>query len=269
MFTIGQVVMQKRTYILGLQLLTLSSSLPAFAATLPNDHSASLGAELFYYQYREPGLMRSKGPLYGMNGAYNFAFCNGFFLQPDARFAYGRTKYTSNGTGSLKNEPNWLFETRLLFGKKFKLNATTHIDPFLGFGYRYKSDDASKKTTTTGHFGYYRRSQYFYIPLGLTLHHQLDNCWTLSPTAEFDWFLRGKQRSDIFETVHNKQKKGFGLRGDFMATYKLQRGSFSFGPFVNYWKIKDSEHTKVKGVSVGLEPKNQTIEAGIKIKYNF
>ena len=257
--------MQKKYRIFALQLLTTAASVPLFAATLPNNHQYSLGLELFHYKYRESGVMESKGPLYGLNGAYNFTFAKDFFFQPDFRFAYGRTHYKSNGTGSLKNEPNWLFETRLIFGKRFKLGATTQLDPFLGLGYRFKSDDTEGKLTTTGHIGYYRRSQYLYIPLGITLHQQLNCNWSLAPTAEFDWFLLGRQRSDpLGITLHHKQKKGFGLKGDLMLTHKFTKSSLSFGPFVNYWRVKDSK------IALGFyEPRNKTIEAGIKVKYHF
>lgn len=268
--------MQKFIYLMGLQLIALSYCTSTFATVLPSNspskHQFSLGLEFFHYNYREPGYMTTKGPLGGINGAYNFTFSNGFFLQPDLRIAFGRTEYKSNRTGRSigKDFSNMLFETRFLFGKKFNLGEKTQLIPFLGVGYRFKSDDSRRVITTTGHHGYYRDSQYLYIPLGLTLHQQINHCWSLSPTLEFDWFLHGHQYSGIYGGLHHHQEKGFGFRGDLMVTCKFRKGSLSFGPFINYWNIRDSDIVWVPSRrAYYIEPYNQTTEAGIKIKYNF
>ncbi|HUX80513.1 MAG TPA: autotransporter outer membrane beta-barrel domain-containing protein [Alphaproteobacteria bacterium] len=265
--------MKKICHILALQLITTTTFCPLSAETLPQlqqfSNQFSLGLEGFHYNYRESRLMKTKGFLYGVNAAYNYTFNNGFFFQPDVRFDYGHTNYKSNGTGSMKKEPNWLVETRIIFGKRFKLTSTTELDPYVGFGYRYKADDTDGKKTTTGHLGYYRRSQYLYIPLGLTLHQQINCDWSLSPTAEFDWFLRGRQRSDLHKTINNTQKKGYGLKGDLMLTRKFSKSSLSFGPFINYWNIKNSNIVRVSPTMGLVEPHNKTIEAGLKVKYTF
>lgn len=265
--------MKKINRFLALQLLSTATCLPLSAGTLPKLHQYSnqfsLGLELFYYNYREPRLMEDKGLLYGGNAAYNYTFDNGFFFQPDVRFSYGHANYKSNGSGSMKKVPNWLVEPRVVFGKRFKLALTTELDPYVGIGYRYKADDSHGKKTTTGHKGYYRRSQYLYIPLGLTLHQQMNCDWSLSPTAEFDWFLRGRQRSDVHQTLHHRQKKGYGLKGDLMLTKKFAQSSLSFGPFINYWNIKDSNIVRDSSTRGWIEPHNKTIEVGVKVKYNF
>ncbi|MBA3814197.1 MAG: autotransporter outer membrane beta-barrel domain-containing protein [Alphaproteobacteria bacterium] len=274
--------MKKICSFLALKFLTTITCLPVFATISPkvpqDPHQFSLGLEFFHYNYREPGVMNLKGFLYGANAAYNYTFINDFFIQPDFRFSYGHTDYKSNRTGSLKHEPNWLSETRFVFGKRFKLASITELDPYLGFGYRYKADDSKGKKSTTGHSGYRRKSQYLYIPVGLTLHQQLSCDWALAPTAEFDWFLHGRQSSYVSSTIHNNQKRGYGLKGDLMLIKKFSHSSFSFGPFINYWNIKDSNIKKVQlvnrsGEIVGeagiFEPRNNTIEVGIKLNYNF
>lgn len=280
--------MRNVCFLLGFQVLMVATCLPLSATTLPkvpqSPHQFSLGVESFYYTYREPGLMRDKGFLYGANATYNYTFAQDFFLQPDVRFAYGRTNYKSNGTGSSKNTPNWLVEPRLVFGKRFNLTSITELDPYVGVGYRYKTDNHDGKRTTTGHLGYRRKSHYLYVPLGFTLRQQINCEWSLAPTVEFDWFLRGWQQSYLpgqigkTKAVNNTQKKGYGLKGDLMLTKKFTKSSLSVGPFINYWNIKDSDPVKVKFVDgngniVGtggvFEPHNKTIEVGLKVNYSF
>ncbi len=278
--------MLKKLYsFLILQLLTTTTCLPLFATISPkvpqDPHQFSLGLEFFHYKYREPGVMEYKGFLYGANAAYNYTFSDNFFLQPDLRFSYGRLHYKSNETGSDKSIPSWLFETRFIFGKRFELASTTELDPYLGFGYRYKTDNSDGKKTTTGHLGYRRKSHYLYLPLGVTLHQQINCDWSFSPTAEFDWFLYGLQQSYLTtpsKTINNTQKRGYGLKGDLMLTKKFAKSSLSFGPFINYWNIRDSKSvnfvaTNGVGEIVGrgkiIEPHNKTIEAGIKLIYTF
>ena len=188
----------------------------AIAATLPKSDQGcnplSIGIEGYNYRYREPGLMKTKGYMYGLNGAYNVTFGSDFFFQPDFRIDYGRTDYKSYQTGSAKHFPNVLFETRIIFGKRFCTSQDVQWDPYIGLGYRLKADDSGKLISTTGHSGYFRRSQYIYLPIGLTLHNRLCDGWSISPTVEFDCFLWGRQRSDLpGGSIHNKQKRGFGL----------------------------------------------------------
>jgi hypothetical protein len=265
--------MKRSKHFITLQILSLIASTQTFAATLPkscdNSHQISVGLEGFYYNYREPNLMRSRGFLYGLNAAYNIPFCSDFFFQPDLRFSYGETNYTSHGTGSLKHIPNWLFETRLIMGKRFCLANNSHIDPYVGLGYRFKSDDTDGMRSTTGHWGYYRRSQYLYIPVGVTFHQNLSYGWSLSPTIEFDVFLLGRQQSHTRNAHHFKQSKGYGLRGDLMMNKQFSHGTISFGPFINYWDIKNSNVVKDKFGNGWIEPDNKTLETGLKVKYVF
>ena len=83
---------------------------------------------------------------------------------------------------------------------------------------------------------------------------------------EYDVFLRGRQQSKLSDAgfgapdITNEQRHGRGYRASFM----VEAGHLAFGPWIDYWNIKDSE------VSNGFfEPANRTKEAGIEVHYRF
>ena len=50
----------------------------------------------------------------------------------------------------------------------------------------------------------------------------------------------------------------------YRASLTVEAGHLAFGPWVNYWRIKDSE------ASAGFfEPANHTREAGVEVRYRF
>ena len=67
----------------------------------------------------------------------------------------------------------------------------------------------------------------------------------------------------------NKQHKGYGLKLSVM----YQKKNSAIGPYVDYWNIAQSESVLVyKNCSLygsGVEPKNNTIEFGVKASYQF
>jgi hypothetical protein len=231
-------------------------------------HSFSLGVEGAFYKYREPKFMETHGGMYGANAEYIYNFTDNFHCGLEARLLYGNVDYSSNGTGRDKNIKQWLFEPRGLLGYTFRgiaLNPTL----FSGLGYRYKSDHSGGNVSSTGHHGYDRTSQYLYVPIGMRFSSNFSEKWDWQTTAEFDIFLGGRQESDLQTFLGHKvthdQTKGMGLKFDYLIGYKAAGTSkLSFGPYVNYWSIKKS-----KVVHDSLEPKNNTVEAGLKAKWKF
>lgn len=73
---------------------------------------------------------------------------------------------------------------------------------------------------------------------------------------------------EFLVTLLINRKKGYGIR--LNTAYEMN--DWSFGTFLNYWKIGDSERnyyadgTTVYGV---YEPKNVTTEVGLQVKYRF
>ena len=247
--------------------------------SIPNDyskHKFSLGLELFPYSYKEPNLMKMNGLFYGINGAYSFYLGKDYFLQLEARASGGKTKYSSNGTGSIGTKnPNKLLEARVLYNRHSQLNTNTDVHPFIGLGFRYKEDDSTGETTTTGHNGCLRKSNYYYVPVGLSIHYNLQQGWGLYISGEYDIFLGGKQVTyGAFERLKHSQSKGYGLRSEILLEKTFDNYIFSIGPYVNYWNIKDSAEVPVYCRLCGVnhyskEPKNTTHETGVKIKFTF
>lgn len=240
----------------------------AFAECKKN-HSFSLGLEGSYYRYNEPKFMQYTGSFYGLNTDYFYRFSNNLTLGAEARIDFGLANYKSKNTGRDKNIKQFLVEPRVLVGYTFK-TSSVNLTPFSGVGYRFKSDHSGGKFSTTGHHGYDRTSQYLYLPLGLTLSGAFNKSWDWQTTGEFDLLLAGRQKSNVTlntssrMSIIHKQKKGWGLKGEYLVGYNTGSGKLSAGPFVNYWNIKKSNVN-----SWTIEPKNNTLEVGLKVKWTF
>lgn len=212
--------------------------------------------------------MHSAGWMAGLNADAIYTFRNNFFTGIEARILGGKANYSSYRTGKMDNEPQFLSETRGLFGCNWALNATTTLSPYTGLGYRYKSDSENGATSTTGHYSYERESHYWYLPVGLkyqtTLTPQLD----LVIRGEYDQLITGEQRSNTLKNnkvLKQRQNSGFGAKASVDVIKKLDnKRVISFGPYFHYWDIKDSEV-----VAGWVEPRNKTYEAGMSIKYHF
>jgi hypothetical protein len=140
-------------------------SLNAHAQDIRFNHAFKFGFEGGYYDYREPGLMKNIGGLYGGFGEYKLHVAGMSSLLPDTFMLEGNIKggaadYSSNGTGSLDGVGHFLGEARILLGKEFKASNCASLTPFVGFGYRYLDVENTHKRTTTGHSDYERESKY-------------------------------------------------------------------------------------------------------------
>jgi len=190
-----------------------------------NRIESELGAEVSYIEYREPGVMREKGMLYGIAGSFTARKLSLFsdevdnwMLRLEARFAWGKMDYKNSGT--MENIPDYLIEARAIMGYDFPLLVNTIFTPYFGFGYRYLNDDSGGKISSTGAYGYERESNYFYSPLGFETNTSLKKgLWSWGIKAEYDIFWQGRQISHLsdvdpgYSDVKNKQKRGYGLRG--------------------------------------------------------
>lgn len=247
-------------------------------------HSFEVGTEVFGYEYKEAGIMENDGVLYGVAGAYTYRgplFAGRLpkaMLGAEIRIAAGQVDYTSTNTGSMDNINDLLFETRGLAGYDFQLSQSTALTPFAGLGYRYLNDDAAGMVTTTGHFGYERRSYYLYAPIGLRTRTVFNRNWSLGFNAEYDIFLWGKQQSllsevsSIYPDIEVDQESGYGFRASISLTRTAPGLSFSIEPFINYWDIDESERAVFpvgSFIVTAWEPKNESTEIGIKLAVEF
>jgi hypothetical protein len=248
----------------------LASAQGASLDTAPYTRAGfELGAQASRYRYEEPGFMKLYGYRGGAVGAFTHTGNNRVFFRFDARLSHGILDYL--GSGTLDDVQDWILEARAVFGKDLPLGRRTVLAPYLGLGFRFLYNDL-RGTASTGALGYERIARYVYLPLGASLRLALGSRWVLAPTAEYDLFLRGRQRSELTDTgipglmdANNTQNRGNGYRFSLM----LEGERWSFGPWYHFWHIRDSLTVAVGPGLIGAEPQNKTREGGIELRYRF
>ncbi|MFZ2541446.1 MAG: hypothetical protein WAW75_06680 [Gallionella sp.] len=198
---------------------------------------------------------------------------NDQFTRGDLRYAIGSVDYNSNNTGSTSGELDWYFEVRGLIGKDWAINGAV-LAAYTGVGYRYLFDDG-RGITSTGAAGYRRESNYLYLPIGIIHRIALKDQARLVSTLEYNHLLAGKQTSSLsdigpLKDVTNNQNSGYGLKLSIM----YEKGNWAIGPYTHYWNIDQSDTALVyrqNGVlyKIGWEPKNNTVEFGLKVGQQF
>lgn len=257
--------------------------LPGVAAA-QTERGFEIGPELYYYAYREPNFISQTGPFVGADAKYTFKF-DSWFVTLNANGGYGYLDYKSSASGQLNGIDNYKAELRALVGDDFLLSPARQVyaSPYFGVGYRLLYEPQSGRTTTLGFAAYDRLSQYFYLPFGLRLGIPVGNGWRLRPSAEYDLFLHGIQKSYISGLAAapgvvaagdatNRQQSGYGLRGEFLVEPPMLRPRIAFGPFVRWWRIGGSRPTTIPatgGDIVVIEPGNNTLEAGATVHFRF
>jgi len=227
-----------------------------------------LGGQTATYHYEEPDFAKLTGERIGVVGAYAGTDASHFYSRIDGRISYGSLIY--EGSGTQDNNPDWIAEVRAVVGKDYLVSDNVALSPYVGLGYRYLFADG-RGYTSTGAIGYRRYSRYFYVPVGLTLRIRAGDQWVIAPTVEYDAFIGGTQVTKLSDTglgyadASNKQDDGYGYRVYLMA----EHGPWSFGPWLQYWNIKDSDIVPI-GFGLGaLEPANWTREYGLEFRYRF
>jgi hypothetical protein len=227
-----------------------------------------VGGQAAQYRYEEPDLVVSlKGNRIGAMGAYTVVNDQRVYARIELRQSYGELDY--QGSGTMNNVPDQLFEVRALAGRDYPAGKLVW-SPYVGGGFRYLYNDL-RGFTSTGAIGYRRDSSYFYVPLGVTLRMRLGEDWVLAPQLEYDAFVHGIQRTYLadtglgFNNVSNQQRHGRGYRAQLM----FEGRRWSFGPWLHYWNIKDSDIQPTAPGFVGFEPANWTRESGVELRYRF
>jgi len=271
-----EVCMLKRSVLAAAMAVLFAAS--AASAGEPA-HSFTVGPEVYWVKYKEPGVMRNEGVMYGVSLGYRYDAPTGLMLGADLAVAAGEVDYDSQGTGSMENNDDTRLEARLLAGYGFKPAQGLTFTPYAGLGYRFLRNDSAGKVSTTGDVGYERRSNYFYLPVGVAAVKALSGGWKVTGTAEFDWMFYGRQYSDLSGTGHglpdidNRQDHGIGLRASLGVEKDLSealgaKASLAFEPFVRYWRIAKSELEYAAGAA-WYEPKNKTTEIGAALSLRF
>jgi len=240
----------------------------AQADPLATRKGLELGLQLSSYDYDEPDFITIEGERIGVTAAYTFTSPNRIFSRIDGRFSYGELDYTGSGTKS--GNPDHLYELRALVGRDYRSGRTVWA-PYAGFAIRYLYSDL-RGTTSTGRGGYQRESRYWYIPIGVTWRIPLGGAWVLAPQLEYDAFVSGTQTSYLTDVdpsyyydARNRQGGGEGARGQLA----LEKGSWVFSAWFNYWHIQDSDIVPFSRIDAGFEPENYTREYGVELRYRF
>ena len=244
--------------------------------SLKTESTVEVGVQGYWYKYEEEVngayFMSNEGTKYGFSLTGIKTLSNDFYVVGDLRYATGDVKYNSaSGTGDVTDN---MYEARLMLGKDNIVDDSYLLSAYIGVGYRYLYNDLRD----LGSGGYRRESKYQYIPVGVTHRFMLDNVSRVSTSIEYDYFLGGEQKSYLsdvspsyaaaFGDPVNKQRFGYGLR----INTAYEELHWSIGLFFNYWKIDDSEKNYYEVGSVWYvltEPKNETQEIGVQLKYRF
>jgi len=235
---------------------------------LLNRRGWEVGGQVSKYHYEEPNFAKLTGEQGGAVGVYTFTSPNRVYSRIDGRVSYGSLKY--EGAGTMSNVPDWNFELRAVIGRDYLVSDNVALSPYIGLGYRYLYVDL-RGNSSTGAIGYRRYSHYVYAPVGGTLRVRTGGQWVIVPTLEYDAFLGGRQYSKLsdtglgFSNASNDQNTGRGYRASLM----VETGRWSFGPWLQYWNIKDSNTVPVGLGFVVTEPANWTREYGLELRYRF
>lgn len=265
----------------------LLGAMPVSAQVATVQHEWEVAGKVSHIRYEEPNIMEENGVMFGGMVAYTYrpvraeeAFTRfATVLRVEGELNFGQVDYESVSTGSIDDVDDWLFEIRGLMGHDFFLNDSWRMTPYVGIGYRYLNDDLSGKTSTTGHVGYERESNYYYLPLGVTFLTQLDNAWQMGANIEFDIFLAGQQESHLSDVssslsdITNDQESGYGVRGSVKFVKTGDHVSWMVEPYARFWHIDDSDLTFIGlsggGAVFGLEPENESLEVGARFGIQF
>ncbi len=273
-----------RSYVLVICSILGCAVASAFGGLMPESQMAkssidalfvsgwSIGPEISWLHYEEPGRMEEDGVLCGVFfSSTNFMHISRSkdkLFRFEGSIAAGKVDYDgvlrSGRPYTINSNKDVLANVRLLWGNVW-FGADYSNCVYGGVGYRYLGDDLSHDPA-----GYKRQSNYFYLPIGYERGQGLNHCWYLGLGAEFDFLLYGLQRSDIFgpgyEAVETPQHfgSGYGLRGSVELRHKGETLNISFEPFIQYWWVDDSE------ASQGIyEPQNNSTQFGLDVIFHF
>ncbi|GAO98378.1 hypothetical protein Cva_01032 [Caedimonas varicaedens] len=200
--------------------LTIASASSNIRAETPSAfrYEFSLGIEAIRYFYKEPDIfqnelvpeygaqwMNNTGNLYGLNGSYRLTWKETLFIQPEGRFLWGKHAYRTGRKEEVTQKTKkeivaLIYEPRLVAGIKIPVMHRLILSPYTGIGYRFKSDDSEEtKTDDNDILGYYRKSNYVYIPLGGYVDYALNDTWSVSLSKEN---MIGLSRRGIITEVH-------------------------------------------------------------------
>lgn len=249
------------------------------AAQVSGGHS--LAFEVYSHEYEEEVggtfFMSNKGPFVSARYAYVWKF-DSKFIEVSPSVALGSVDYESAGTGTIDGTFNSTVILEVRGGNEFQVAEGVFVIPWVGLGYRNHYDAKGGEISSTGAAGYDRVSEYWYLPVGVTMSVPMGGAWMLEPAASYRFFLGGTQTSYISDVsptctdLKNDQNDGYGFEASLGFRTALNGSNLTFGPFFRYWDIDDSDigYFACGGtLFAGIEPKNTTTEIGVRLRLGF
>ncbi len=244
--------------------------------------SFSAGIGIASYEYREPGIMKTKGNKVAVEFGVNGGLSPDYFGAATLRYVTGNVDYHPDAryaSVSESDKRDYYVEVRALAGRLVRYGSLD-IAPYAGLGYRYLYNDL-RGTNSLGQAGNRRTNAMFYLPVGVTLAHALQDDARAEAGIEWDQLLHGRQDSRLSDArpdygdVSNTQRVGFGIK--LHVAYATEH--WKVQPYVDYWHIGASRTAPLlvngqpardgNGQVFIQEPRNRTMEAGVKVAYQF
>jgi hypothetical protein len=235
-------------------------------------HTFELGPEVSYFTYKEPGVLKESGVMYGLAGSYTYH--NKIMLKVEGRGSFGKLDYSALGGAPVPENSNrdYMWEARGLGGYDFSILKSSILTPYIGVGYRYFNDDVLPRP-------YERESHYLYSPIGIGFITGLGKGWSLGGEGEFDYLWWGEQISHpidvipgLINDIESRPKHAYGLRGSITVEKKYWKVIIEGGPFIRYWNINKLETVRLN-YGIPIEPswisKNNSTEVGFKLAVKF
>jgi hypothetical protein len=278
--------MKKRLLVAALFTVAGTSAMAQTAPMLKTQTGNEIGLTLSSYTYTEPSLsVTNKATNYGIEYQGTYAFGNDWFVFGEFDYNTGKNNYSSPGSGTVNGIPTYYYNLKGAVGYDFAFEGF-NLSPYVGFGYRFLSQQLGGMTSSTGALGYDRQSTYNYLPVGITHRMAVGAKSMLDTTLEYDYLLVGNQYSGLatlngtysgvtyagIPNVNNKQNSGYGLN----LTVMYKEDDWGVGPYFKYWNIQQSDtaYATITRNGTGYrysayEPANNTKEYGIKAIYRF
>lgn len=197
---------------------------------------------------------------------------NNWYAESLVNVVLGRVDYSSAYSGESEGEQNVIFMLDNSINNCISQTVCTSI----GYTFRYLDNDSSSTVTSTGNSGYQRENFLHLVPIGIKYsrnlyHHRYSS---VQVRSKFYHLLDGRQVSHLSRygcsDLKNKQNEGYGYEGS-VRVYAADKKWF-YGASFQYWKIKASDIVSVPcgaDTTIGSEPENSTIMAGIMIGYHY
>ena len=243
-------------------------------------HKGRLGLAYSQLNYKEPGLMKHSGSVYGIKGGADIYGKENSYIFIDAELMGGENQYNGaywDGRPLKENMTVLVGEGRVGAGLSL-LQSPNYMLALTGsLGYRlYNTDGDHTK-------GFYRReTTYVYLPLGTEIRFLIGSHSRLYIKGEYDVFLGGTNKtylSDINKNLPDqthKQSSGNGVRGTIGFSTDISANNEGLIElFYQKWNVGASD-TQLLGYSAldggyiyTQEPKNNTEVIGMSLGVTF